>query len=52
MNGVIEMINGNCIKQEKGFLEEISSLHKHYQEQIEQLRGINSVLEANYNKER
>ena len=48
---IIESLNGLSIKKEKSLLEEISSIHKEYQDQIEQLRKVNSNLSEKYQQE-
>lgn len=52
VSAVIETLNGQGIKKEKTLLEQISSVHREYQDQIENLRKTTKELEEKYNQEK
>ena len=52
IKNVVESLNGQSIKKQKGLLEQISSIHKEYQGQMDQLLKNNRQLEEKYEQER
>lgn len=49
---IIETLNGQGIKKEKSLLEQISLIHRQYQDQIEQLKRSNKQLEEKYGQQK
>jgi hypothetical protein len=52
VSGIIDILNGQGIKKERSFLEQISKIHHEYQSEIDSLRKINKELDENLGKER